>query len=96
MAHRYEFRPPAAKDLFKLTRHDQPLLHALVTEHIPTILRDPYAAGEPKKGDLAGMRAYDLTVKTVAYRLVVRGENDCVLFIAIGSHDAAYARAARR
>jgi len=42
------------------------------------------------------MRAYDLTVKTVAYRLVVRGENDCVLFIAIGPHDAAYARAARR
>jgi mRNA-degrading endonuclease RelE of RelBE toxin-antitoxin system len=96
MAFRYEFIEAAAKDLFKLTRHNQPLLHAIATEHIPAILRDPFAAGEPKKGDLARVRAYDLTVKGVAYRLIYQLEGDAVLFIAIGTHDAAYNRARRR
>ena len=96
MAYRYEFIEAAAKDLFKLTRHNQPLLHAIATEHIPAILRDPFAAGEPKKGDLEHVRAYDLTVKGVAYRLIYQVEGDVVVFIAIGPHDAAYDRARRR
>ncbi len=96
MAHRYEFLEAAAKDLFKLTRHQHPLLHAIVTVHIPTILRDPYAAGEAKKGDLAHVRAYDLTVKGVAYRVIYTIEDEAVVFVAIGPHDAAYARARRR
>ncbi|MGI8550243.1 MAG: type II toxin-antitoxin system RelE family toxin [Dehalococcoidia bacterium] len=96
MAYRYEFIPSAAKDLLKLTRRNQPLLHALVTVHIPAILRDPYAAGEPKKGSLAGVRAFDLRQGNVAYRLVYKVETDLVIFIAIGPHDAAYARASRR
>ncbi len=96
MAYRYEFREAAAKDLFKLTRHNQPLLHAIVTVHIPAILRDPYAAGESKKGDLAHVRAYDLTMKSVAYRLVYTIDGEIVVFVAIGPHDAAYARARRR
>lgn len=96
MAYRYEFLEAAAKDLFKLTRHNQPLLHAIVTTHIPAILRDPFAAGEPKKGDLAHVRAYGLTIKGVAYRLVYAIEDDAVVFVAVGPHDAAYARARRR
>ena len=96
MVFRYEFFEATAKDLFKLTRHDQPLLHAIATVHIPTILRDPYAAGEAKKGDLAHVRAYNLRVKGVAYRLVYTVEGDTVVFIAAGPHDEAYARARRR
>ncbi|MBI2939759.1 MAG: type II toxin-antitoxin system RelE/ParE family toxin [Chloroflexi bacterium] len=96
MAHRYEFLAAAARDLFKLTRHNQPLLHEIATVHIPVILRDPYRAGEPKKGDLAHTRAYDLMVKGVAYRLVSTIEGEVVLFIAIGPHDTAYQRARRR
>ena len=96
MAFRYEFLEAAAKDLFKLTRHNQPLLHGIVTMHIPAILRDPYGAGESKKGDLAHVRAYDLSIKGVAYRLIYMVEHDVVVIIAIGPHDQAYARAARR
>ncbi|MGH2350156.1 MAG: type II toxin-antitoxin system RelE family toxin [Chloroflexota bacterium] len=96
MAYRYEFIEAAAKDLFKLTRHNQPLLHAIATTHIPAILRDPYASGEPKKGNLAHVRAYDLTVRGTAYRLIYQIEGEVVVFIAIGPHDQAYARAARR
>ncbi len=96
MAYRYEFLESAAKDLFKLTRHNQPLLHAIATTHIPVILRDPHGAGELKKGDLAHLRAYNLTVKSVAYRLVYTIEGEVVVFVAIGPHDVAYARARRR
>lgn len=96
MAFRYQFIEAAAKDLFKLTQHNQPFLHAIVTAHIPAILRDPYRAGEQKKGDLAHVRAYDLKVKGVAYRLIYQIEEETVRFIAIGPHDAAYERARRR
>lgn len=96
MAYRYEFLDAAAKDLFKLTRHNQPLLHAITTVHIPEILQAPLKAGEPKKGDLAHVRAYNLRAKGVAYRLVYMLEDDVVVFIAIGPHDEAYAHAKRR
>lgn len=96
MAYRYEFHEAAGKDLFKLTQRDHALLHAITVIHIPAILKDPYAAGEPKKGKLAHLRAYNLKVKNVAYRLVYAIEGDVVEFIAIGPHDEAYARAERR
>ena len=96
MAYRYEFLPAAARDLFKLTRHNQPLLVEIATTHIPLILRDPPAAGEPKKGDLAHVRAYDLRVRGMAYRLVYSVQGDVVIFVAIGPHDVAYHRARRR
>lgn len=96
MAHRYEFMEAAARDLFKLTRHNQPLLHEIVATHIPVILQDPFKAGEPKKGDLAHVRAYNLKVKGVAYRLIYEIEGAVVRFIAIGPHDTAYERARRR
>ena len=96
MAHRYVFLEAAAKDLFKLTRHNQPLLHEIVATHIPAILQDPYKAGEPKKGDLAHVRAYDLNVKGTAYRPIYEIAGDVVSFIAIGPHDTAYERARRR
>lgn len=96
MAFRYEFAQAAARDLFKLTRHNHPLLHEIATVHIPRILEDPYTAGEQKKGDLAHVRAYNLSVRKVAYRLIYAVEADVVTFFAVGPHDAAYARASRR
>jgi mRNA-degrading endonuclease RelE of RelBE toxin-antitoxin system len=96
MAFRYEFIEAAARDLFKLTRHNQPLLHTLATEHIPAILKDPVAIGDRKTGDLANVWAYAFRVKGVAYRLVYEVEEDVVVFIAIGTHDVAYQRARRR
>ncbi len=96
MAYRYEFLEAAARDLAKLTRHNSALLLAITVEHIPAILKDPYAAGKPKKGDLAGLRAYNLKVANVAYRLVYEIAADVVRFVAIGPHDEAYARAGRR
>jgi len=96
MAYRYEFIEAAARDLFKLTRHNQPLLHEIATTHIPAILRDPYSAGEPKKGDLTHVRAYDLKVKGVSYRLIYQIDGEVVRFIAVGPHDTAYQRARRR
>lgn len=96
MAFRYVFIEAAAKDLYKLTQRNQPLLHAIVTEHIPAILKDPHAAGEQKKGKIANCRAYNLKVQNVAYRMVYRVQGDVVEFIAIGPHDEAYAKAERR
>lgn len=96
MAFRFEFDEAAARDLRTLTRRDQPLLLSIVTEHIPAILRDPHRAGEKKKGELAHVRAYNLKVNNVAYRLVYTITGDVILFVAIGVHDEAYARAARR
>ncbi len=96
MAHRYEFFEAAAKDLGKLTRHNSPLLLAIVTLHIPEILKDPHKAGEPKKGKLAGLRAYNLKVDNVAYRLVFQIDGDVVRFVAVGPHDEAYRRGGRR
>jgi mRNA-degrading endonuclease RelE of RelBE toxin-antitoxin system len=96
MAYRYEFLPAAARDLFKLTRHNQPLLIDIATIHIPAILKDPFSAGEGKKGDLAHVRAYDLRVRGVAYRLIYSVDGDVVTFVAVGPHDPAYERARRR
>lgn len=96
MAHRYEFLEAAAKDLFKLTRHNQPLLHELVACHIPIILGDPHKVGEPKKGDLAQVLAYNFKFRGVAYRFLYLVEGEVVRFVAIGPHDVAYRRARRR
>lgn len=96
MAFRYEFLEAAALDLHKLTRHNQSLLLEIVAQHIPSVLRDPLAAGEPKKGDLAHVRAYGFSHRGVVYRLVYTIEGDVVVIVAIGPHDAAYERARRR
>ena len=96
MAFRYEFDEAAARDLRALTRRNQPLLLSIATVHIPAILRDPHGAGEKKRGDLAHIRAYNLKVDNVAYRLAYAIEGDVVVFIAIGKHDDAYRDAARR
>jgi mRNA-degrading endonuclease RelE of RelBE toxin-antitoxin system len=94
MAHRFEFSAAAARDLEHLCRHNTALLLAIVTDHIPAILADPLAVGQKKQGDLAHVRAYGVTVRRVACRLVYTVEGDLVTFIAIGPHDEAYARAA--
>lgn len=81
MAYRYEFLAAAARDLFKLIRHNPALLVDSATVHIPSILRDPLAAGEVKLGDLAPVRAYNLRVRGGAYRLVYGVEGDVVTFV---------------
>ena len=96
MAHRYEFGAAAARDLERLCRHNPAPLLAIAIEHIPAILADPLAAGQKKQGDLAHVRAYGFTERRVAYRLVYTVEGEVVTFVAIGPHDEAYARAARR
>ncbi len=96
MTYRYEFDAPAARDVERLCRHNVPLLVAILVEHLPAILLDPLAAGEKKKGDLAHVRAYPFNHRGTAYRLVYTLEGDVVTVVAIGTHDEAYARAARR
>ncbi|MDP9371485.1 MAG: type II toxin-antitoxin system RelE/ParE family toxin [Chloroflexota bacterium] len=96
MAYRYEFGAAAARDLEKLTRRNHALLMALVTAHIPAILANPLTVGEKKKGDLAHVRAYPFRADNVAYRLAYQVQDDVVTFVAIGTHDEAYAKAARR
>ena len=96
MAYRYEFLAAAARDLFKLTSHNPAPLVDIATTHIPAILRDPTAAGAAKQGDIGHVRAYNLRVHGVAYRMVYTVEHDVVTFVALGPHDAAYARARRR
>lgn len=96
MAHRYEFGTAAARDLEALCRHNSALLLVIAIEHIPAILADPLAAGARKQGDLAHVRAYGFTFRRVAYRLVYTVEDALVTIVAVGPHDAAYARAARR
>ncbi len=95
MAYRYDFTQACAKDLVKLSRN-RDLLVGIVTQHIPTILENPHEAGEKKKGDLADVRARDIKIKGGAYRLIYKIEGDVILFVALGPHDAAYARAGRR
>lgn len=95
MGHSYEFTPACAKDLYKL-RKNYDLLHSITVEHVPAILKDPYEAGEKKKGNLADVRARNIKVRNVAYRLIYRIEDDVILFVALGPHDAAYTRASRR
>ncbi len=96
MAYRYEFSAAAARDLEQLCRHNTALLLEIVTEHLPRILADPLAAGEKKTGNLAHIRAYGFTTRRTAYRLAYTVEGDVVIIVAIGTHDDAYARAARR
>lgn len=96
MAFRFEFEEAAARDLRQLTKRNHPLLLAIVTEYIPAILRDPYGAGEKKKGDLAHIRAYNMKLNNVVYRLAYMIEDDVIIIVAIGEHDTTYTRAARR
>ena len=96
MAFRYEVSAAARRDIEQLTRHNPRLASFLLTEVIPAILRDPYAAGDPKVGDLAGFRAYPFRLRNVAYRLVYAAHDEVVEVWAVGPHDVAYERARRR
>ena len=96
MAFRYEVDPACARDLRQLTKRNQPLLLDIAVGHFPAVLRDPFSAGEQKRGALSRVRAYNITRNTVAYRLIYQIEGDVVVFIALGPHDTAYARARHR
>ncbi len=93
----YAFTPSAAKDLYAFRRNPR-LLILLTTKVIPAMLPDPRRAGNPKRGDLAGVYALAFSDSGTAYRLVYTVDDDrqLVEFIAFGPHDAAYANASRR
>ncbi len=95
--YRYVFTEPAGKDLYAFRRNAR-LLIRLLREIIPTVLADPRKAGEPKRGDLAGVFAHGVSDQGTAYRLIYTIDDDrrLVTFIAFGPHDPAYARAKRR
>ena len=78
-----------------MIEHNPQLAVQIISEHLPTIARDPKAVGEKKQGDLAQVRAYGFSFRGVAYRIVyeVEDEAQSVTFIAFGVHDAAYRRA---
>lgn len=96
MAYRYVFGPGATRDLDDLTRHNGAVLAALLASHIPAILADPFGAGEKKKGDLAHVRGYGFTVRSVVYRLTYKVDDDVVTVLSVDTHDEAYAKARRR
>jgi mRNA-degrading endonuclease RelE of RelBE toxin-antitoxin system len=98
MAYDLMFLGSAVDDLAKLIKHNPRLAVELISEHIPTIARDPKAVSEKKQGDLARVRAYGFSFRGVAYRIVyeVEDEAQSVTFIAFGVHDAAYRRARDR
>ena len=59
------FLPPAARYLKKLKEKQ---LKALFQQAIDTILENPFA-GEEKKGDLKGIRSYDIYYNRINYEL---------------------------
>lgn len=98
MAYDIQFKASAVTDLHKLIRHNAALAVAIITEHIPAIARDPKAAGEKKRGELAHVRGYGFAFHGVAYRIVYTVDDDPprVTFVAFGVHDVAYRRARGR
>ena len=95
MGYDFEFTSSAVEDLNGIIKHNPSLAVQLITDHIPTIVRDPKAAGEKKKGELSHLRAHGFTFRGVAYRLVYQIDDaaQVVTFIALGIHDEAYRRA---
>ena len=98
MAHDLEFRRSAVDDLQKLVKHNPTLAVAIITDHVPALLRDPLVVGEKKKGDLAHLRAYGFHFHGVAYRIVYEVDelHHRVTVVALGVHDVAYRRAQHR
>ena len=98
MSYDFQFTSSAVEDLNALIKHNPSLAVQLITDHIPAIARDPKAAGEKKKGELASLRARGFTFRGVAYRVVyeVDDERHMATFVALGIHDEAYRRARGR
>jgi mRNA-degrading endonuclease RelE of RelBE toxin-antitoxin system len=94
----FEFIVSAADDLDKLVKRNTSLATRLITEHIPAIAREPNAAGPKKRGDLAYVRAYGFTFRSIVCRVAYTVSDDppIVTFVAIGVHDEAYRRARGR
>lgn len=94
MSYRIIIPPAAEKDLNNLPTR---LLDALENTHFPRIAGNPRADARPKSGRLAGIWGYDFGPRG-GYRILYEILDDTrqVLLIAIGPHDQAYRRAARR
>lgn len=84
----------AAKDLQKLPTK---LIAQLQNRSFPTLSVKPREVGHPKRGALHKLYSYDFGPRG-GYRIVyeVLDRERLVLVIAIGPHDQAYRRAARR
>nr|BAL59559.1 hypothetical conserved protein [Candidatus Acetothermum autotrophicum] len=84
----------AAKDLQRLPRK---LIAHLQNRGFPALADNPHGAGHPKHGPLAGLYSYNFGPHG-GYRVVyeILDSERLILVIAIGPHDQAYRRAARR
>jgi len=89
---------PAEKDFKRLYRDNPDLLNAILDEAFPAIKADPYASGNPKKGPLKGVYAYDLKSRNIAYRVcyLIEPRVHNVYVISFGVHDLAYRKAGHR
>ncbi len=89
------FHPKVDKDLSKL---DKPVRLQIRDRHIPAILENPYVAGSPLSGELAGLRSYHFTANRVDYRIIydVLDDKLLVLFLMVGTRENFYKRLLRR
>lgn len=83
--------PPAEKFIKKIK--DKPLKQNF-KDAFQEVQLDPYAAGELKKGDLAGIYGYDIkhngTSYEVAYTIEEDNEGNFVLIVLAGSREQFY------
>ncbi|SDY33611.1 type II toxin-antitoxin system RelE/ParE family toxin [Salimicrobium album] len=63
-----------AKKFFKKIKNKQ--LKCKYEDAIETICLDPYQAGDPKTGDLAGVYGYDIRHNKIGYELAYTIEED--------------------
>jgi len=89
---------PAEKDFRHLKRDNPDLLRTILDEAFPAIKANPYTAGNPKKGALKGVYAYDLKSRNIVYRVcyLIEPRVHTVYVISFGVHDLAYRRAEHR
>ena len=90
---RYQLHTRAKKYLKKIRKKDKKL-YTKIDKAISDIRTDPYAAGDPKKGDLASVYGYDVyhngTNYEIAYTIDVDEQGDIVLFILAGTRENFY------
>lgn len=88
---------PKAKQYFKKIK-DKALQNKF-KEALADILLDPYAAGEPKKGDLAGVYCYDFyhqgTNYEIAYAIEEDEQGNLVIIILAGTRENFYKELSR-
>ena len=98
MPYDWTFTADFAKEMDTVGRHDGAFLTTLLLVHLREIQQQPYEAGKPKSGSLAGARAREIKHRNVVYRWVYVVQEDVknVHHLAFGPHDDAYRDATSR